>query len=151
MIILWSSYDHLTIILLSSYDHLMIILRSSYDHLTIILRSSYDHLTIILQSCYDHLTIILWSSSQKLHYKYLFKKFVNPTLFLFHPAKNKQLSTLKNFYAELLMLRQSKLERLSLQQNYFSCQCYTNMKLLASDKRSSLFIHRWGEKTKKNL
>jgi len=36
---------------------------------------------------------------------------VYTTLFLFHPAKNKQLSTLKNFYAELLMLRQNKLER----------------------------------------
>jgi len=38
---------------------LMIILESTYNHLTIILRSSYDHLTIILRSSYDHLLIIL--------------------------------------------------------------------------------------------
>jgi hypothetical protein len=59
MIILKSSYNHLTIILQSAYNHLTIILPSSYNHLTIILQSSYNHLTIILQSSYNRIMIIL--------------------------------------------------------------------------------------------
>ncbi len=55
MIILKSSYDHLTIILQSTYSHLTIT-RSYYNHITIILQSSYNHLIIILQSSYNHLT-----------------------------------------------------------------------------------------------
>ncbi len=61
MMILQSSYNHLTIILQSSYDHII----ASYDHLMNILQPFYDHITInnylMIHQCMFTLSVFIQS------------------------------------------------------------------------------------------